>query len=92
MKAILEKVDKEMKLYEEYPLVVVDFNPLTWWRDEQKKFPVLASLASKYLGICGTSVPSERLFSQGGNNVNTLQNRLLAGHVNMLIFLAKNMP
>ena len=65
---------------------------LTWWRDEQKKFPVLGSLAHKYLCICGTSVPSERLFSQGGNIVNTLRNRLLAEHVNMLIFLAKNMP
>ena len=87
-----EKVDKEIKRYEEYPPVDVDSDPLTWWRDEQKKFPVLGSLACKYLCICGTSVPSERLFSQGGNIVNTLRNRLSAEHVNMLIFLAKNMP
>ena len=87
-----EKVDKEMKRYEEYPPVDVDSDPLTWWRDEQMKFPVLGSLASKYLCICGPSVPSERLFSKGGNIVNTLWNRLSAEHVNMLIFLAKNMP
>ena len=84
-----EKVNKEMKRYEEYPPVDVDFDPLTWWKDEQKKFPVLASLARKYL--C-TSVPSERPFTQGGNIVNTLRNRLSAQHVNLLIFLAKIMP
>ena len=87
-----EKADREVKRYEEYPPVDMDTDPLTWWKDEQKKFPALESLARKYLCICGTSVPSERLFSQGGNIVNNLRNRLSAEHVNMLIFLAKNMP
>ena len=87
-----EKADREVKRYEEYPPVDMDTNPLMWWKDEQKKFPALESLACKYLCICGTSVPSERLFSQGGNIVNNLRNRLSAEHVNMLIFLAKNMP
>ena len=48
-----EKIDKEMKRYEEYLPVEVDFDPLTWWKDEQKKFPVLGQLARKYLCICG---------------------------------------
>ena len=59
-----EKVDKEIKRYEEYPPVDVDSDPLTWWRDEQKKFPVLGSLARKYLCICGTSVPSDSLVKE----------------------------
>lgn len=87
-----EKVDKEIKRYEEYPPVDMDTDPLIWWKDEQKKFPALGFLARKYLCVCGTSVPSERLFSQGGNIVNNLRNRLSAEHVTMLIFLAKNMP
>ena len=81
-----------MKQYKEYPPVDVNLDPLTWWKDEQKKFSVLESLARKYLCICGTSMPSERLFSQGGNIVNALRNRLSVEHVNMQIFLAKNMP
>ena len=83
-----EKVDKEMKQYEEYPPVDVDSDPLTRWRDEQKKFPALGSLACEYLCIYGTSVsvPSEWLFGQGGNLVNTLRNRISAEHVNMLMF------
>ena len=38
-----------MNRYEEYPPVDVDLDPLTWWRDEQKKFPVLGSLGRKHL-------------------------------------------
>ena len=63
-----EKIDKEMKQYEEY----IFLDPLTWWKDGQNSFSVLGSSAHNYLWICGTSVPSERLFSQGGNIVNTL--------------------
>ena len=33
-----EKIDKEMKQYEEYILLDVDLDPLTWWKDEQNSF------------------------------------------------------
>ena len=46
--------------------------PLSWWKREQHSFPILAQLAHKYLCVCGTSVPSERLFSQAGYIVNEL--------------------
>ena len=82
-----EKIDKEMKRYEEHISLDVDLDPFTLWKDEQKNFPLLGSLAHNYLCNCGTSMPSERLFSEGGNIVNTLQNRLSPEHVNMLIFL-----
>ena len=48
---------------------------LDWRREEEKKFAALSCLDCKYLCICGTSVPSERLFSDGRNIVNTLRNR-----------------
>ena len=56
-----------------------------------KNFPILGTLAKKYLCACGTSVPSERLFSQAGYIVNNLRARLTPDHVNQLVFLAKNM-
>ena len=82
-----EKIDQEMKQYEEYMLLDVDLDLLTWWKDEQNNFSILGSSAHNYLWICGTSVPSERLFSQGGNIVSTLRNRQSPEHVNMLAFL-----
>ncbi|XP_063743762.1 E3 SUMO-protein ligase ZBED1-like [Eleginops maclovinus] len=66
-------------------------DPLTWWKANQKRYPRLAKLASAYLCVPATSVPSERVFSAAGLIVNRLRTRLHPEHVDMLIFLNKNM-
>lgn len=65
--------------------------PTTWWKANQKKYPRLAKLASAYLPVPATSVPSERVFSAAGLIVNRLRTRLHPEHVDMLIFLNKNL-
>ena len=64
-----EKVEWEMRQYQDCPPVDIDVDPLKWWQSEQKNYPTLAALAQKYLCICGTSVASERLFSKAGYNL-----------------------
>lgn len=41
-------------------------NPLDWWRENEMKYPLLSSIAKRYLSIPATSAPIERLFSQMG--------------------------
>ena len=86
-----EKIDKEMYSYLDIPLAPSDTDPLVWWQTENERFPHLAQLAKKYLCICGTSVPSERVFSTAGNISSDSRCRLLPQNVNKLVFLAKNM-
>ena len=86
-----DRIDREMKLYLERPAIDPDSDPLIWWLSEKKKLPVLAELARKYLCACGTSVPSERLFSKAGFIVNSYRSRLSPQNVNMLVFLSKNL-
>ena len=43
----------------------------------------------KYLCICGTSVPSERVFSTAGHIASRSRSRLLPQNVSKLLFLAK---
>ena len=44
-------------------------DPMAWWLEHSKYFPVLGKLAEKYLCITATSVPSECLFSKAGELV-----------------------
>ena len=57
---------KEMTMYLNHPNISPEDDPLLWWKNEQQRLPTLAQLAKKYLAICGTSVPSERIFSKAG--------------------------
>jgi hypothetical protein len=49
---------------------------LNWWKINQSRFPTLAKMARDYLAMQGSSVPSERGFSQSGLTVTNLRNRL----------------
>jgi len=72
--------------------VALDADPLLWWKVESQHLPILATLANKYLCLCGTSVPSECLLSKAGYIVSNLRSRLSPENVNELVFLARNMP
>jgi len=43
--------------------------PLLWWKSEYVWYPVLGKVAKKFLCLCATSVPSERVFSCAGHIV-----------------------
>ena len=67
-----------------------DNDPLQWWTVNQKKYPGIAALASKYLCIPATSTTSERVFSTAGNIVSKRRSNLSAKYVDMLVFMNKN--
>ena len=51
-----ERVEVKICRYLDFPVVEMDSDPLQWWKHEEKRLPMLAVLAKKYLCICGTSV------------------------------------
>ena len=78
-------------MYMQYPTLDIDESPLEWWKLEAGRMPLLSTVARKYLSVCATSVPSERVFSIGGNLVNAKRNSInKPDKVNKLIFLASN--
>jgi len=64
-------------------------DPLSWWRTNASKFPILAIMARNYLAIPATSASSERVFSTTGNIVTRNRNRLTGKTLEMLISLNK---
>ena len=68
----------------------VKSNPLQWWKCHQNIFPILSHLARKYLSVCATSSPSERVFSTSGNIITSKRTCLKPDKVDQLVFLAKS--
>ncbi|GBB99410.1 hypothetical protein RclHR1_03510004 [Rhizophagus clarus] len=87
---IEENEDTEFDNYFRTPQASYDTNPFQWWQNNKDSFPVLYELARKYLCIPATSVPSERLFSDAGNQICEERNRLKASTVTELLFLKRN--
>lgn len=79
--------DMELKMYCNDPVLNRKEDPLLWWKNNEAKFPNLAKIAKKYLGIPATSVPSERLFSKAGELVSKKRNRLKPKNVDLILFL-----
>ena len=88
---VSERIQREAEMYLQYPILDVDESPLQWWSLEASRMPLLSSAAHKYLSVCATSVPSERVFSIGGNVVRSKRNSIKPHKVNQLIFLASSL-
>ncbi|XP_040261635.1 E3 SUMO-protein ligase ZBED1-like [Bufo bufo] len=85
-----QSVQKEVLMYfGEHPISKKE-NPLSWWKTDETRYPVLAKLAKSFLCIPATSTPSERLFSAAGNIVSKRRASLSSEHVDMLTFLHSN--
>lgn len=84
------RADTELTRYLQEDSIDSNADPLAWWRDNQGRFPLLSKVARKYMCICATSAPSERVFSAAGNIVTPLRSSLKPHKVNMLVFLARN--
>lgn len=65
-------------------------DPLEWWRENEGKYPLLKNAAKLFLAIPATETASERVFSSAGNVVSSRRERLLACHVEELVFLHQN--
>jgi hypothetical protein len=82
-------ISEEMGKYLAEPQMQV--NPLQWWKDNQRFYPKLSQIAREVLAIPATSVPAERIFSLAGRTVTKARASLHHEHVNMLIFMKKNL-
>lgn len=89
-----KKPDPHAEL-EEYllkePILAIHGDPLKWWRDiGQRKYPVLARLARKFLCLQATSVASERVWSTAGNVLTARRSCLHPKNLESLVLIHEN--
>jgi len=68
---------------DEHPIAETE-NPLTWWRLNRNRFPVLANFVKTVLCVPATSVQCVRLFSSSGYIVSKTRAALLLENVTTL--------
>ena len=85
-----KKAEKELTEYLAMPKIDCNACPLLWWKAHRASFPLLETIARKYLAIPGTSVPSERVFSSGGCIITKQRASLKPKNAEILVFLAQN--
>ncbi|XP_053622506.1 zinc finger BED domain-containing protein 4-like [Plodia interpunctella] len=67
-------------------------DPYNWWFANANQYPNLSKFAKVYLSSPGSSVYSERLFSEAGNIYDEKRNRLLPKNAEKLVFIHHNLP
>ncbi|XP_013865244.1 zinc finger BED domain-containing protein 1 [Austrofundulus limnaeus] len=85
------QAEEELNKYLQEDALDASSDPLVWWQDNQKRYPLMANLAQKYMCICATSTSSERMFGTAGNIATPERSCLKPHKVNMLVFLARNL-
>ncbi|KAL8170406.1 hypothetical protein V2J09_022210 [Rumex salicifolius] len=80
-----KKTELDKYLEEAREADVEDFNILNWWRDNQKRYPILSKMARDVLAIPVTSVASESAFSTGGRVLDSFRTSLTPKMVEVLI-------
>lgn len=83
-------INMQFELYVAEPQIIHNYDIFKWWKSNEKRFPTIALLARKFLGIPSTSAGAERIFSTAGNIVTAKRSSLLPENVNVLVFLFQN--
>ena len=67
-------------------------DPLAWWRVHENHFPNVGHLAKQILGIPGSQIETERVFSIAGVLTALRRCRLQVENLDRLVMVVKNWP
>ncbi|XP_064179580.1 zinc finger BED domain-containing protein 4 [Anguilla rostrata] len=82
--------EEELRRYALKEAIPRDWNPLFWWKFQNKEFPNLQRAARRYLGIVSTCAPTVRAFSRAGQVYSLQRLRLELETINVMLFLNGN--
>ena len=83
----LGNLPSELNSYLHSPIDPMTVGPIKKWTQMAATQPNLTKVALKYLSVVGTSVPSERLFSEAGMMMTTKRNCLEGDLLSKQLFL-----
>ena len=81
---------KEVDEYLQAGSVSMQINPLKFWKENEKKYPLMVRLARDVLGVPSSSSPVEQLFSVAGKVFSPERYRLTDTRFEQLMFIRCN--
>lgn len=86
-----QTIDEEIERFMLEPVCNIKENIFSWWHKNKSRFPLIYGIAKKTIIVPATSTPSERVFSTAGLILTEKRSRLKPDHLDMLIFLNRNL-
>lgn len=82
----------ELTMFFALPTIDWTCDPIEWWKSNASRFPILASVARRFLSAPATSIASEQTFSVAKAVYDPRRAKMSGGKAEMLIFLNRNLP
>ena len=88
------RIDREVTAYLKHQFLATDLhpatNPLVFWKQHSAEYPILSTVACRFLNVPATSAEAERGFSTSGRILSPLRASLKPQTADKLIFLSHN--
>lgn len=88
------RIEREVSAYLKHTFLATElhpaFNPLLFWKQHTDQYPILSTVACRFLNVPATSAEAERVFSTSGRICTPLRSALKPETADKLVFLSHN--
>ena len=90
---LIIQVCAELDRFKKLIPVEREVSPIIWWKENHTHFPALALVAKQILGIPGSAIECERVFSAAGALTGLLRDSMSPKHIHqVIVFILKSFP
>uniref|UniRef100_A0A669QFA8 BED-type domain-containing protein n=1 Tax=Phasianus colchicus TaxID=9054 RepID=A0A669QFA8_PHACC len=86
----MPEIQQQLENYMVEPLCRRSTDPLSWWKQNEHRFPAVARLSRQYLAVPATAVPPRRAFAGSQSALQHRRAALEPEHLHHILFLHHN--
>jgi len=87
----VESLNQQLATYTSESIIPRSKCPLSWWADNQRKYPLIAEVARRLLSIPATTINSRRLYTKEAETVMNKRSSLSPEKDEQVLFIMENL-